>query len=94
MATLPSITEFFPFLERLRAAGVPFELASPREGTLLVRIVRPGERFEAEFCANSTEVHVEILRGDGSVQGRAALEKLLTQVEREAQEAMDEQGPA
>ena len=89
MANLPSITEFFPFLERLRAAGVPFELASPREGSLLVRVARPGERVEVEFFANSTEVHVEILRADGAVLGRAAAERLLVELEKDAQDAAD-----
>jgi hypothetical protein len=63
------------FTTRLGAAGiVHHRFGSVRDGTTLVEIAVPGERWEVEFLADGT-VEVDRFRSDGSTAGAEAFDE-------------------
>ena len=71
-ATLVELTDF---LDRLDAAGIPYDMSSVHEGAVLVGVSQPGERWEIEFDAEGG-VEVEVLKNEGEVYDFDKVEEL------------------
>lgn len=65
---MSSLAELQAFLTRLKATNTHFDLASVREGAVMVVVTLPGERWEVEFFADR-KPEVEIFRSDGHIFG-------------------------
>jgi hypothetical protein len=72
MARLSKLTKF---LDRLDREDVHYNLASVREGAVMVGITVPGERWEVEFAADG-EIEIEVFKSDGEVHGFSIIEDL------------------
>ena len=68
-------SKLFEFIDRLRAKKIAFSLTSVREGTIMVQIAVPGERWEVEFFANG-DVEVEKFCSSGEITGETAIKEL------------------
>lgn len=70
-----SLAYLSAFLVRLEDARISYQLASVREGAVMVQIAVPGERWEIEFFSDRP-IEVEIFRGGEPIAGSAAIENL------------------
>ena len=65
------------FLKHLEGAHLYYTLASHRDGTIMVLVTVPGERWEIEFFGDGS-VEVERFRSNGEIGGEESLHELLT----------------
>jgi len=65
------------FLKHLEGAHLYYTLASHRDGTIMVLVTVPGERWEIEFFGDGS-VEVERFRSNGEIGGEESLQELLT----------------
>lgn len=72
-----SPADVFAFLRRLEEARIHFALNSVREGSVMVQVTVPGERWEVEFFPDQPP-EIEIFRSDGSISDASLLERLFT----------------
>ena len=70
------LSPLYRFLGALDARNVLYELGRHREGTVMVKVVVPGERWEVEFFEDG-RAEVEVFRSHGGMEGEEALERLL-----------------
>ena len=63
---------------RLDESKIAFSLQIVREGSVMVALVVPGERWEVEFMADGS-IEVEVFRSSGDIEGSAALVRLFEQ---------------
>jgi hypothetical protein len=69
-------TVLYAWIEKLRAAKIPFTLATYRDNAVMLQVSVPGERWEVEFFEDGT-VEVERFRSSGKIEGLSALDDLL-----------------
>lgn len=60
------------FLARLQDSDIYYDLASHREGYVMVKVAIPGERWEVEFTAEG-EVEIEVFSQSSGVRSDPAL---------------------
>ena len=72
-----SLAHLSAFLVRLEDARISYQLASVREGAVMVQIAVPGERWEIEFFSDRP-IEVEGFRGGDPIAGSAAIENLFS----------------
>jgi hypothetical protein len=72
MAKLSTLTGF---LDRLDGSDIHYTLTSIREGSVLVNVTVPGERWEVEFMEDG-EIEIEVFKGDGEVYDFSIIEDL------------------
>ena len=63
MAKLSKLTKF---LDQLDESDLHYTLSSVREGSVLVAVTVPGERWEIEYMADG-DVEVELFKSDGEI---------------------------
>lgn len=72
-----SLAQLSAFLARLDDARIAYQLASVREGAVMVQIAVPGERWEVEFFSDRP-TEVEVFRSDGAITGPNIIESLFS----------------
>lgn len=72
-----SLAEISAFLMRLDDGRIAYQLASVREGAVMVQIAVPGERWEVEFFPDRP-IEVEVFRSDGTIAGPNMIESLFS----------------
>ena len=72
MAKLSTLTHF---LDRLDGSDIHYTLTSIREGSVMVGVTVPGERWEIEFMSDG-DVEIEVFKGDGEVYDFSIIEDL------------------
>lgn len=70
--------ELEEFLRRLEQCGIFFKLDRIREGSVLVEVAVPGQRWEVEFMTDGA-VEIEVFKSDGEIEGREAIERLFAE---------------
>ena len=73
--SLATIHDLLQFLARLKAAHIFYTLSDHTEGTLMVEVSVPGERWEIEFHEDG-QIGVEVFVSLRGVQGGDLLEDL------------------
>jgi len=71
-----SLTELSAFLVGLQEHRIHHQLASVREGAVMVQVAVPGERWEIEFFPDRGP-DVEIFRSNGDILGSEQLPRLI-----------------
>jgi hypothetical protein len=73
-----SLAGLSAFLVRLETAHICYQLASIRDGAVMVQVTVPGERWEIEFFPDSPP-EVEVFRSRGDIAGEDTLERLFAE---------------
>lgn len=73
--TTDTYAELLSFLDRLDQSNIYYSLDHIREGSMLVSVTVPGERWEVEFMKDGS-VEVERFVTTSSIEGRGSLEGL------------------
>ncbi|SEM81076.1 hypothetical protein SAMN05192583_1327 [Sphingomonas gellani] len=71
-----SLAELSAFLVGLQEHRIHYQLASVREGAVMVQVAVPGERWEVEFFPDRGP-DVEIFRSNGDILGSEQLTRLV-----------------
>ena len=79
MQTIHELTEF---LEKLKNKKIYYRLNNVREGSIMVEVAIPGQRWEIEFNTYGGDgpvaVEIEKFVSDGTLYGKEELEKLFS----------------
>ena len=63
---MTKLSKLTKFLDQLDEADLHYTLSSVREGSVLVAVTVPGERWEIEYMADG-DVEVELFKSDGEI---------------------------